>query len=153
MLGGLEQHELLYLFPRECPRIVIWPFSETTPEDWLRWSGDCTKNAIAFIEQSWEERFNSGSVYRYELPVSSFEEVGELGMWVSRTSVTPLGVTRLSNLPGELQSRNIGLRVMERLVPLKNIWMSSVHASGVRLRNAQGWGKPGWNHTKPGRKF
>ncbi|MBU9858481.1 DUF6886 family protein, partial [Rahnella aceris] len=73
MLGGLEQHELLYLFPRECPRIVIWPFSETTPEDWLRWSGDCTKNAIAFIEQSWEERFNSGSVYRYELPVSSFE--------------------------------------------------------------------------------
>ncbi|WP_240343631.1 DUF6886 family protein [Erwinia persicina] len=148
-----EQHALLYIFPRECPRIVIWSFSETTPEDWLRWSGDCTKNAIAFIEQSWEDRFNSGSVYRYELPVSSFEEVGELGMWVSRTSVTPLGVTRLSNLPGELQLRNIGLRVMERLVPLKNIWMSSVHASGVRLRNAQGWGKPGWNHTKPGRKF
>ncbi|KQN46868.1 hypothetical protein ASE93_12205 [Serratia sp. Leaf50] len=49
-----EQHDLLYLFPRECPRIVIWPFSETTQEDWLRWSGDCTKNAIAFIEQSWE---------------------------------------------------------------------------------------------------
>ncbi|MCW2107656.1 UNVERIFIED_ORG: hypothetical protein M2402_004857 [Rahnella aquatilis] len=147
-----EQYELLYLFPRECPRIVIWPTTETTKEDWHRWGVDSSE-AVAFIEQSWEERFNSGSIYRYELPVDSFEEVGEVGMWVSKTSVTPLCVTRLTDLPGELQSRNIGFRVLERLTPLKNVWQSTVHASGIRLRNAQGWGTPGWNHTKPGRKF
>jgi len=25
-----ESHSILYLFPRECPRVVIWPTRQTT---------------------------------------------------------------------------------------------------------------------------
>jgi hypothetical protein len=28
---------------------------------------------------------------------------------------------------------------MESLAPLRDVWSTSLHASGIRLRNAQGW--------------
>ncbi|WP_375791607.1 DUF6886 family protein [Paraburkholderia tropica] len=31
-------HSLLYLFPRECPRILLWPTPHTTVEDRKNWS-------------------------------------------------------------------------------------------------------------------
>jgi hypothetical protein len=33
----------------------------------------------------------------------------------------------------------VELRVMESLLPLRGVWDSSLHASGIRLRNARGW--------------
>ncbi len=32
---------------------------------------------------------------------------------------------------------------MHRLTPLRGIWDTSLHASGIRLRNAQDWGAAG----------
>ncbi|QDI08906.1 hypothetical protein electrica_02803 [Klebsiella electrica] len=149
-----EAHELLYLFPRECPRIVFWPLPETTGEDVEKWMGDESHaTAIACIEQAWFSRFISGKIYRYELPIDGFEPTGEVGMWVCRTDVIPASLRIMSDLPAELAVRNISLRVMERLAPLKSIWLTSFHASGIRLRNAQDWGKPGWTHSKPGRQM
>ena len=148
-----EAHELLYLFPRECPRIVFWPLPNTNRVDLEQWMGNNSHaTAIACIEHAWLSRFQNGKVYRYELPVDHFEPTGEVGMWVSRTNVIPTGLKVISNLDAELISRNITLRVMERLTPLKSIWLTSLHASGIRLRNAQDWGKPGWTHSKPGRQ-
>jgi hypothetical protein len=109
--------------------------------------------AIAHIESAWFERMKLGVVHRYDLPPSLFEDVGEVGMWVSRTEVTPGRIETLCDLLAELESRNIELRVMERLTPLKGVWQTSLHASGIRLRNAQDWGKPAWTHSKPGRKI
>ncbi|WP_408307698.1 DUF6886 family protein [Paraburkholderia bryophila] len=77
--------------------------------------------------------------------------MGEVGMWVSQTSVEPVDLLTMRDLLNELESHGVELRVMERLTPLKGIWSSSLHASGIRLRNAQDWGKPGWTHSKPGR--
>jgi hypothetical protein len=148
-----EAHELLYLFPRECPRILVWPTPETTPEEKDAWFGKGDFRAIAHIESAWFERMKLGVVHRYDLPPSLFEDVGEVGMWVSRTEVTPGRIETLCDLLAELESRNIELRVMERLTPLKGVWQTSLHASGIRLRNAQDWGKPAWTHSKPGRKI
>lgn len=149
-----EAHELLYLFPRECPRIVFWPLPDTTSVDLEQWMGSQSRaTAIACIEHEWLSRFQSGKVYRYELPLDDCEPTGEVGMWVARTIVIPTGLKVISNLDAELALRNITLRVMERLTPLKSIWLTSLHASGIRLRNAQDWGKPGWMHSKPGRQF
>ncbi len=33
----------------------------------------------------------------------------------------------------------VELRVMESLTPLRGVWETSLHASGIRLRHAQGW--------------
>lgn len=148
-----EAHELLYLFPRECPRILVWPTPDTTPEEKDIWFGRRNYRAIAHIESAWFERMRAGVIHRYDLPVFPFEEVGEVGMWVSRAEVMPERIETLHDLLAELAARNVELRVMERLTPLKDVWQTSLHASGIRLRNAQDWGKPAWTHSKPGRKI
>ncbi len=144
-----DRHEILYLFPRDCPRIVIWPTTSTSEEDRTRWFPDGSLRAIAYIEQAWLTRLQESVIYRYSLPTDSFEEVGEIGMWVSRTAVRPANIERLTDLPTQLDGRGVALHALEDLTPLKDIWQSSLHASGIRLRNAAGWGEPGWPHTKP----
>jgi hypothetical protein len=34
-----EWHQPMYLFPRDCPRILIWPTERTTAEDRRRYWG------------------------------------------------------------------------------------------------------------------
>ena len=88
-----EAYELLYLFPRECPRIVFWPLPGTNRVDLEQWMGNNSHaTAIACIEHAWLSRFQNRRVYRYELPVGHFEPMGEVGMWVSRTNVIPTGL-------------------------------------------------------------
>ena len=45
----------------------------------------------------------------------------------------------IGDLPAALRADNVDLRVLESLTPLRDVWSTSLHASGVRLRNAQGW--------------
>lgn len=35
-----EARAFLYLFPRACPRIVIWSTADTSPEDRRQWLGE-----------------------------------------------------------------------------------------------------------------
>jgi hypothetical protein len=131
--------QAMYLFPRDCPRIVLWRAPHTTGEDLDRWWGgrDCT--AIAHIEWAWLERVRTAVIHRYELPVTPFEDLDDAGMWVARTPVKPIGREILDDLTAEMRAIGVELRVMERLTPLRGVWDTSLHASGVRLRNAQGW--------------
>ena len=52
---------------------------------------------------------------------------------------SPLAVETLSDLPAMLARHRVELRLMESLVPLRDVWSTSLHASGVHLRHAQGW--------------
>ena len=45
-----EPHHPMYLFPRDCPRILLWPRNDTTAEDQDRWFGDRACRMIAHIE-------------------------------------------------------------------------------------------------------
>jgi hypothetical protein len=143
-----EWHEPMYLFPRECPRILVWPTAETTDEDIAQWFDDEPKRMIAHVETEWLSRLRTATIYRYELPVAAFENLNDVGMWVSRRPVAPLAVDELTNLIEELNSRNVELRTVDSLLSLKDVWKTSLHASGVRLRNVEGWGEPGWPHSK-----
>ena len=135
-----EAHDILYLFPRECPRILIWPTARTTPQDRAQWFGGTSRRAIAFIEQRWAARLRGAIIHRYGLPSASFEDLGDVGMWVSRSPVRPLRADALRSLPHALEARNVELRVLPTLKPLSDIWGTTLHASGIRLRNAEGWG-------------
>jgi hypothetical protein len=64
-------------------------------------------------------------------------------MWVSRSAVRPLAVQALRRLPHALEPRNVELRFLPTLTPLRNIWSTAMHASGTRLRDAEGRGEPG----------
>ena len=132
-------HQAMYMFPRECPRILLWPTPTTTQRDRELWWGRSPNRIIAYIEDGWLERVRSGRLYRYELPPASFEDLDDAGMWISRVRVEPLGVELIDDLMGELISCDVDLRPMPLLTPLRDVWSSSVHASGIRLRNARGW--------------
>jgi hypothetical protein len=134
-----EDWQPLYLFPRDCPRILLRPRPTTTPEDLARWFSPGTGRWIAHVEQAWLERLSSGHIHRYELPADAFESLADAGMWVAREPVTPLAMETLADLPAELAAQGVELRVMDSLLPLKDVWSTSLHASGIRLRNAQGW--------------
>jgi hypothetical protein len=138
-----EAHDILYLFPRECPRILIWPTARTTAEERAQWFGDGRRRAIAFIEERWLHRLRTAIVHRYELPPASFEDLGDVGMWVSRSAVRPLRAEAMRSLPHVLEARNVEVRALSTLVGLKDIWSTTLHASGIRLRNAEGWNDPG----------
>jgi len=132
-------HCPLYLFPRECPRILIWPTASTSEADRYHWFGEQTCRAIAFIEAAWEQRVRTTTLYRYDLPLEGFKAIDDVGMWVSAAAVRPLGRSVHHDLPAELAVKNVELRTLPRLTPLRRLWQSSLHASGIRLRNAQDW--------------
>jgi hypothetical protein len=136
------KRQYLYLFPRECPRILLWPTPDTKPEDLDRWFGTSDCVAVAHIEWAWFERMKAATLHRYELPAEPFEDLDDAGMWVSRAPVTPISMQTLTDLPAALRAARVELRIMESLVPLRGVWETSLHASGTRLRNAQGWGTP-----------
>ena len=134
-----DWHQPLYLFPRDCPRILIWPGPRTTPPDRARWWGARTARMVAHVETAWRDRLNSERLYRYELPSRAFEPLNEAGMFVSRASVEPLAVEALANLPASLDACGVELEIMPSLRPLRDVWKSSMMASGIRLRNARDW--------------
>ena len=133
-----EDWQALYLFPRDCPRILLRPKPGTTDQDRARYIPEGARMA-AHVEATWADRLRAGAIHRYELPAASFESLNDAGMWVSRAAVEPLSVETLTDLPAALQAQGVDLRIMDSLTPLKDVWSTSLHASGVRLRNARGW--------------
>ncbi|WP_064682763.1 DUF6886 family protein [Rhizobium bangladeshense] len=111
-------HDFMYLFPRDCPRILMWGTPDTPGAERRRWLGDW--RAVAFVERHWLERL-------------------EAGMWVSSRRVVPVKRTAMSQLDQEFAPRKVDLRVVDNLRPLRDLWNTGLHVSGVRLRNARDW--------------
>ncbi|HZU74960.1 MAG TPA: hypothetical protein VE990_19535 [Acidimicrobiales bacterium] len=134
-----ESRQATYLFPRDCPRILLWPTSSTSAGDLERWWGDRTATMIAHVEWAWLAEITRHRLYRYELPPQSFVALDDAWMWVSPDVVTPIGRDVVADLPAALAAEGVELRVMESLTPLRGVWTTTLHASGIRLRNAKGW--------------
>ncbi len=134
-----DWHQPMYLFPRDCPRILIWPTASTETAEKARWWGASAARMIAFIEWRWMERMRQAAICRYELPPGAFETLDDAGMWVARTAIQPMQRVIIADLPLALALQNVELRPVEDLAPLRELWSTSLHASGIRLRNAAGW--------------
>lgn len=136
-----DWHAPMYLFPRDCPRILIWPLPETTEEDRTTWwSGarDGTR-MLAYIEHAWLARIGKTTIYRYQLPAETFACLEDAGMHLGKSAVTPLRIDAISDLPAALRLADVELRPVDSLTPFRGVWDSTLHASGIRLRNASGW--------------
>ena len=134
-----EAWQALYLFPRDCPRILLIPTHDTTDQDRERWLPNHHAAMVAHIETAWLDRVHAAHIHRYELPVQHFEDLRDAGMWVSRREVEPLTLQTMTNLPAALAAMKVELRALDTLSPLKQVWSSTLHASGIRLRNARDW--------------
>ena len=133
-----DVHAPLYLFPRDCPRIVMWRTPETSAGDADRYL-DPAARMTAFVEKEWVSRIDGAVLFRYELPVGLFVPLEDAGMHVASERVRPLSCERLSDLRRQLAIAKVTLRVLESLSPLHDAWNSSLHVSGLRLRNSSGW--------------
>ncbi len=131
-----EWHQPMYLFPRECPRILVWATPTTTPADRYAYFGDSNARMLAWIEPPWHDTLQQGSVFRYELPAVSFRSLDDAGMWVSKEPVFPIDCHEMSDLPTMLRHQAVELRVVPALTSLLPVWKTTLHASGIRLRNA-----------------
>jgi hypothetical protein len=136
-----EDHVATYLFPRDCPRILLWLTPTTTDADRQRWWGNRPDTPfIAHVEWDWLERLRSHTLYRYELPPAAFSALSDdPWMWVSREPVEPLGVEIIEDILRALAAAGAELRLMPSLAPLWGAWESTVHFSGIRLRNSRTW--------------
>lgn len=129
-----------YLFPRDCPRIVLWTLPTTTEADRSLWFGDRTCRLLAHVERGWLEGIEACRLWRYELPVSSFRAVpGDSWMQVSTEPVEPVTVEPVGSLLDALAAAGTDLEVLDDLTSLRRVWDTTLHASGIRLRNAVGW--------------
>ncbi len=105
-----EWHAPMYYFPRDCPRIMLWPLQTNTPEDWQRWFGASEARMLAHIEWAWLERIRTTALYRYAFDGDGFEDLLDAGMHVSREAVTPASVKPVRNLLEALRAGNVELR-------------------------------------------
>jgi len=134
-----EPHQPMYLFPRDCPRILVWPLADSTQDDRAALWGDSRARMLAFVETGWLARISTGRLWRYELRSEGFESLDDAGMWVSRQAATPVDALEITDLPTALAETGAELRALPSLLPLRPVWNSSLHVSGIRLRNALGW--------------
>jgi hypothetical protein len=126
----------MYLFPRDCPRIILWALRESTAADVERWIGP-TASMVAYVEERWLPAMHSCELYRYRFEPASFESIHDHGTHVSTSMATPMGVEAVADLEAAIAAAGVELRALERLQPVAEAWFSSVHYSGIRLRNAQ----------------
>jgi hypothetical protein len=94
---------------------------------------------IAYTERRWFAAMSAARIHRYEFSADGFEDLGDAGMWVCRREARPLRRDMLDDLPAALRAADVELRLLDDLLSLKDVWSTSLHASGIRLRNAHGW--------------
>lgn len=134
------EHAFLYLFPRDCPRILVWATGQSSAEDRRRWLG--AARIVAFVETGWVDALGAAAITRYDLDPTGFMPLDDVGMWVSHQGAEITARARIANLPDALAQADVTVRVVDTLVPLKPVWDTSLHASGIRLRHARGWSTP-----------
>ncbi len=127
-----------YLLPRDCPRVTYYVGKNTTAADAERFFAHTTAQHIVAIESKWLTAVQTTTLYLYELPSESFTLIDDTAAYyTSRTAVTPLNMTTLSNLPQALVDRSIELRVTPSLWPLRDAMAASTLAfSIIRMRYA-----------------
>ena len=65
------EHAPLYWFPRDCPRVTIWPYDEDAVAAFrARFTTDAHR--LHAIESGWLDRVRAARVYRYELAADGF---------------------------------------------------------------------------------
>lgn len=130
-------HAFMYLFPRDCPRLLAWATAETSLADRTRWLG--SSRVVAYVEMDWRDRMQAAELTRYELAPSGFVSLDDAGMWVSRHTTAVLGRQQVRDLPQALADAGVELRFVAVLGALRQLYTTSLHVSGIRLRNAPSW--------------
>jgi len=126
-----------YLAPRDCPRVTYYAGRDTCAADADAFLGSST--AVVAIEWNWFDRLRSCRLYCYHLPAETFDLFDDCaGYFISRVPVVPARVEVFDDVPAELQRRDVALRFVPNLWPLRDaVVASSLQYSMIRMRNAR----------------
>ena len=126
-----------YLLPRDCPRVTYYAGPQTVNADVERYLGK--SKAVVAIEGGWFEPVRLCRLFCYHLPPETFECIDECaGYFVSSLPVVPARVEVLDDLILELLKRDVELRLVPNLWPLRDaVVASTLQFSLIRMRNAQ----------------
>jgi hypothetical protein len=119
--------------------VTFYARPTSDPTDVARLLAGTSGARVVAIESGWLDRVRSARLYLYELPPDGFEPLEPgAGYYVSRQSVTSLGVTVIDDLLAELAGRDVELRVMPSLHRLRAaVIASTLQFSIIRWRNAR----------------
>lgn len=131
-----DEHLRNYLVPRECPRVTFYAGPGTSSADRERFLG--SSRAVVAIEAAWFDRLRSCRLFCYRLPGDTFRCIDETaGYFVSHAEVRPISVEVVSDPVSVLRQRDVELRVIRDLWPLRDaIIESTLEFSIIRWRNA-----------------
>ncbi len=130
-------HAPLYWFPRDCPRVTIWPHGpRDQPEFQVRFATVATR--LHAIESVWLERMRNAEIYRYEFENTGFVPWADAdGQWIADREVVPIRVTPVGDLLAAHARAAIELRIVPSLWPLRDIAVQGeFDFSLVRMHNA-----------------
>ena len=143
-----EAQQVMYFFPRDCPRACFWPGDFTALDDRDRLFGAVNARMVIAIEAAWLDRIRAATLYRYEMPPDTFAPRAQdgSGHFISREAITPLAIEPIEDLLGAIVGEGVELRITPSLVELwKSVIQSTLDFSGTRLRNAAGWDSVDWD--------
>ena len=144
-----DRHQVMYFFPRDCPRACFWPGDRTTPDDRERFFGGVDARMVIAVEAAWLDRIRATTLYRYTMPEATFSQPlpgDSSGHWTSRQRVVPSAVEAIDDLLGAIARERVELRITGSLIALwKLVIQSTLEFSGTRMRNAQGWSEVDWD--------
>jgi hypothetical protein len=133
-----DAHLHNYLLPRNCPRVTFYARPDSNPNDVARFIGPTTAKAIVAIEVDWFAQVLQQTLYVYEFADDFFTIIDKgAGYHIARQTIIPESVRQITDLPAELFARNVELRIMPSLWPLRDaVGESSLQFSMIRMRNA-----------------
>lgn len=144
-------HSPLYFFPRDCPRIVVWPTESTSPADIASFNLSSDWRMRAYLHRSDEAAWRAGLLWRYEFDrAQGFEDTGDIGVWISRADVVPRSMTCVLDLPLALQVARVQVKVVDSLIETahdlfdftSDRFKTSLHVSMIRTSSILDWPKP-----------
>jgi hypothetical protein len=133
-----QERAPLYWFPRECPRVTIWPFDDGGLAAFRSRFATAARRLHA-IEFDWLERMHNAKVYRYEFDADGFEPWEQAnGQWITDREVVPTAVEPVGDLLAAHHMAGIELRLTPSLWPLRDAAVEGeFDFSLVRMHNAQ----------------
>ena len=132
------EHAPLYWFPRDCPRVTVWP-RPSDDANVFKTAWNTTARRVHVTELGWLDRIRSSTIYRYDLPAEWFEPWPEAsGQWIAETTVSPLDVTPIPDLLQAHVTAGIELRFAPSLWAARDVAVSDRwDFSIVRMANAE----------------
>lgn len=136
-----EWHSPLYGFPRDCPRIGVWPVEQTTPADCAAFEADTNQQMLLLIDARFEEMWRKGQIWRYQFESEGFEDIHDHGTHVCRCAVKPQRVELISDLPQFAKDHGAQVRIVPSLVQIARQYYdygaqrftTTLHVSMIRM--------------------